>query len=86
VLVRAVVVLVLAVATVAYGLVTGFKVEPVKAAWSGKADPEDGVWQSITCNFDEPIFADLFTGTADTAEYQVRMLIPGGKAGHFPIY
>jgi hypothetical protein len=77
VLVRAVVVFMLAVATAACGLVTGLKVEPVKATWSGKADPEDGVWQSITCNFDEPIYTEYFTGTATGQQYQVQLQLPG---------
>ena len=76
---RTVVLLVLAAATASYGLVTGLRIEPVKAAWSGKVEPNPltgGIWQSITCNFDEPIYAEFFTGTATNQQYQVQLQFP----------
>ena len=47
------VVLLLLIAGVAFPIIVGYHIEPVKAAWSGLADPEDGVSQLVTCNFDE---------------------------------
>jgi hypothetical protein len=86
VLVRAVVVFMLAVATAACGLVTGLKVEPVKAAWSGKADPEDGVSQGLTINFDEldsasGAYCELFAGSrGGGGAYHLSVLTnPGGS-------
>jgi len=83
--VRAVVVFGVAVVMMAHGLVTGFKVEPVKAAWSGKADPEDGVAQVITINFDElgnaaGAYCELFAGTeGGGGAYHVSVkTVPGG--------
>lgn len=83
---RAVVVFVLAVATAACGLVTGLKVEPVKAAWSGKADPEDGVSQGVTINFDEldsasGAYCELFVGSrGGGGAYHLSVLTnPGGS-------
>ncbi len=82
---RAVVVFVVAVVTMAHGLVTGFRVEPVKAAWSGKADPEDGVAQVLTVNFDElnsasGAYCELFAGTmGGGGAYHVSVrTYPGG--------
>jgi hypothetical protein len=48
-------------AAAAYSLVVGYKVEPVKQAWSGMADPDPdhGVSEVITVNFDLPITAAL---------------------------
>lgn len=51
-------------AAAAYSLVVGYKVEPVKQAWSGMADPDPdhGVSEVITVNFDEPVYCELFVG------------------------
>jgi len=86
--VRAVVVFVLSVVASSYGLVTGLKVEPVKAAWSGKADPNPltgGVWQSVTINFDEldsasGVYCELFAGAQGSGgAYHLSVLTnPGG--------
>ena len=46
----------------AYPLMTAYKVEPVKASWSGMADAEDGISQTITCNFDSIKRVELFIG------------------------
>jgi hypothetical protein len=65
---------------VSLGLVQVVKVEPVKASWSGWAHrlpPYNYVAQGITCNFDEPVYAEYFTGTATGQQYQVQLLIPG---------
>jgi hypothetical protein len=61
----------------AYPLVTGCHIEPVKASWSGRIDPEDTIAQSLTCNLDTPIYAEFFTGTATGRQYQVQLKFPG---------
>jgi hypothetical protein len=66
--------------SVAFPLVTGYHVEPVKAAWSGWSPsefPNNFVSQGVTCNFDEPIYAEYFTGTATNGQYQVQLKFPG---------
>ena len=50
-----------------YSYVTGYHVEPVKAAWSGWTAFQGGVSQVITCNFDEfdsasAGYVELFAG------------------------
>ena len=59
----------------AYGYVTAYHVEPVKASWSGWTTLQNNsVSEVITCNFDEPIYAEYFTGTATGQQYQVQLL------------
>jgi len=68
--VKAVILLTVVVVAGGFCLVSGYKVEPVKAQWSGMADPNPltgGVSQVITCNFDEldsasSGYVELFTG------------------------
>jgi len=48
-----VVVAALIAASVASGYVRAYAIDPVRADWSGKADPEDGIGQVITVNFDQ---------------------------------
>jgi hypothetical protein len=64
---------------VSLGLVQVVKVEPVKAPWSGWMHrlPPYNVAQGITCNFDEPIYTEYFTGTATNGQYQVQLKFPG---------
>jgi hypothetical protein len=65
--VRAVAVL-MAVVTSGFGFVTGYKVEPVQAAWSGKADPNPltgGVSQTVVACWDSLERIELFAGTKD---------------------
>jgi len=65
---------------VSLGFVQVVKVEPVKASWSGwvrRLPPNNYVAQGITCNFDVPIFADYFTGTATSQSYRVELRFPG---------
>jgi hypothetical protein len=65
---------------VSLGLVQVVKIEPVKASWSGCVNrlvPYNYVTQSITCNFDEPIYSEYFTGTATDQQYQVQLQFPG---------
>jgi len=62
----------------AYGYVTAYHVEPVKASWSGWTTLQNNyVSEVITCNFDEPVYAEYFTGTATGQQYQVQLQIPG---------
>lgn len=48
----------------AFPYVVGYHVEPVKALWSGRADPrpDHGVAQTVTCNFDSLSYVELFAG------------------------
>jgi hypothetical protein len=65
---------------VSLGHVQVVKVEPVKAAWSGRVHrlpPDNYFAQGITCNFDAPVYADFFTGIATDHEYQVEIRVPG---------
>jgi hypothetical protein len=75
---RSVVVLLMAgmIAT-AFGYVSVYKTEPVKAAWSGRVGYDVGVGQGVVCNFAEPIYADYFTGTATSQQYQVQLKFLG---------
>ncbi len=76
---KTIVVMVLAasVTTPAFALVQGMNTEPVKASWSGKVRPDSGVGQGLTCNFDVPVYAEFFTGTATGQQYQVKIIVPG---------
>jgi len=69
-------------ATAAYPLVTGYKVEPVKASWSGKvwpSPPQGGVSQIITCNFDSLAYVELFAGFSEgDGQYRVVVSEYGG--------
>jgi hypothetical protein len=65
----------------ALALVNVYHVDPVKAAWSGWAHRGDAVSEGITCNFDEPIYAEFFTGTATNAQYKVELRLPPGPGG-----
>jgi hypothetical protein len=76
---RVVLLSVAAIAASASALTKAYSVEPVKAAWSGKAAPGDGVCQTVTCSFDTPIYAEFFTGMATAQEYQVQLRLPGEK-------
>jgi hypothetical protein len=52
-------------ASVAFGFVTGYHVEPVKAALSGWTPgefPNRYVSQTVTCNFDSLSYVELFAG------------------------
>ncbi len=54
----------LLLAGAAFPYVVGLHVDPVKALWSGKADPRPGhgVSQTVTCNFDSLSYVELFAG------------------------
>jgi hypothetical protein len=47
---------------VACASVVGYHIEPVKASWSGLADPEDGVAQSVVACWDSLDRVELFAG------------------------
>ncbi len=67
-------VIVLMAVSMASGNVRAYAIDPVRADWSGKADPEDGVSQVLTTNFDEPITASLFCGERGVGGgYHVRL-------------
>jgi hypothetical protein len=78
-----VLVLMAAVLSSAYGLVTAYHVEPVKAAWSGwtHRPPVSGYYVSevITDNFDELVYCEFFNGKGSNAGIDVQVLTcPGG--------
>jgi hypothetical protein len=64
----------------ASGNLRSYAIDPVRADWSGKADPEDGVSEILTINFDEPITASLFCGSPGAGgSYNVDIYAyPGG--------
>jgi hypothetical protein len=84
-----VLVLVAAMLSSAYGLVSGYHVEPVKATWSGWTAFQGYVSEVLTVNFDEldsaagGCYCELFAGTkAGGGQYNLSVLTyPGG----FPI-
>jgi hypothetical protein len=55
-------VLLLLIAGVACASVVGYHIEPVKASWSGLADPEDGVAQQVVACWDTLERVELFAG------------------------
>jgi hypothetical protein len=66
-------------ASAAAGAVCAYAVDPVKAAWSGKADPEDGVSQTLTCNWDEldstaGAYVELFVGSRGASPANAYLL------------
>jgi hypothetical protein len=71
---RIAVVVLLTMASVSLGLVVGYKVEPVKAAWSGATDtipPNNKVSQILTCCWDSlggtaGGYVELFQGDTGT--------------------
>ena len=66
--------------SMASGNLRAYAIDPVRADWSGKADPEDGVSEILTINFDEPITASLFCGSPGAGgSYNVDIYAyPGG--------
>jgi hypothetical protein len=70
----------------AYPLMTAYKVEPVKASWSGMADPRPdyGISQTITCNWDHLDsatggYVELFAGDHGAGgSYHLNISEPGG--------
>jgi hypothetical protein len=62
---------------VAFPLVSVYHLDPVRANWSGRVRPDLGVSELITMNADLPIFADYFTGTKTSQQYQVQLKFPG---------
>jgi hypothetical protein len=64
----------------AHGYVTGYHVEPVKAAWSGLTrylEPNNFVSQGVTCNFDSLSYVELFAGAkGNGGAYQVQVDCP----------
>jgi hypothetical protein len=72
--------------SMASGNLRAYAIDPVRADWSGKADPEDGVSQVLTCNFDEldsatGAYCELFAGSKGAGgAYHVSVLTyPGGS-------
>ncbi|HDQ99863.1 MAG TPA: hypothetical protein ENN51_06230 [candidate division WOR-3 bacterium] len=80
---KAVAILLMALASVSLGLVQVYSVEPVKAAWSGWTRTilgQDTISQTITCNWDSIVYCELFVGDfSDTGAYKVDVYeLPGG--------
>jgi hypothetical protein len=71
-------VLVTLLVTVSSALVQAISVDPVKASWSGWTpwlEPNNYVSEVLTVNFDLPITASLFCGSAGAGgDYQVSIL------------
>jgi hypothetical protein len=69
--------------SVAFPLVTGYHVEPVKAAWSAWAPsefPYNYISQTVTCNFDEVVYFELFVGDYnDSGAFKVDVYEVGGE-------
>jgi hypothetical protein len=67
-------VLLLLIAGVAGASVVGYHIDPVKAAWSGRADPENGVAQTVVACWDSLERIELFAGTkGDTGTYSATV-------------
>jgi len=63
--------------SVASGNVRAYAIDPVRANWSGKADPEDGVSEVITVCFDsltDPAYIECFVGDGNPTGYKVQVL------------
>ncbi len=78
-------VLVLMTPNVVSALVQAYSVVPVKAVWSGLADPEDGVSQTLTCNFDSLVYVELFCGeqgAGGTYDCEVHDGQTGARVAH----
>jgi hypothetical protein len=75
-----VLVLMAAVLSSVYGLVTAYHVEPVKAAWSGWTTLQNNhVSQSVTCNFDSLSYVELFAGDSGSTGSGYRVGVWGGN-------
>jgi hypothetical protein len=67
---------------VAFPLVVGYHVDPVKSSWSGWTPsefPNNYVSEILTCNFDEVVYCELFAGeTLSGQNYNVDVYeLPG---------
>jgi hypothetical protein len=65
----------------AAAMVAAYHTDPVRADWSGMADPrpEYGVSEVITVAFDSLAYCELFSGQASSERYFVDVLtFPGG--------
>ena len=75
-------VLLVALAVSANALTRAYTVEPrtqLWSGWTGWQEPNNYVSQIITCNFDGPVYCELFVGQGSDAEYKVEMLtMPDG--------
>jgi len=68
--------------SVASGNVRAYAIDPVRANWSGKADPEDGVSEVITVCFDsltDPAYIECFVGDGNPTGYKVEVLTHPGQ-------
>jgi hypothetical protein len=69
----------------ALGLVCAYRVDPVKASWSGWTHSGDTVAQTLTCNFDSPTYVELFVGgivNGDAYNLDVRDGSTGDRVAH----
>jgi hypothetical protein len=76
------VVIALMAVSVASGNLRAYAIDPVRADWSGKADPEDGVSEVITVCFDsltDPAYIECFVGDGNPMGYKVEVLTHPGR-------
>ncbi|MCX6843465.1 MAG: T9SS type A sorting domain-containing protein [candidate division WOR-3 bacterium] len=71
-------VLLLLIAGVAFASVAGYHIEPVKASWSGLADPEDGVAQSVVACWDSLERVELFAGAKGSGGAYTAQVLEDG--------
>jgi hypothetical protein len=73
-------VLLLLIAGVASPSAIGYHIEPVKALWSGLADPEDGVSQQVVACWDTLERVELFAGAkGNGGEYRAGVRLDGDE-------
>jgi len=58
------------------GYIRAYSVEPVKAQWSGKARPDLGISQVITCNFDSLKEVHFFAGERGNGGSYTATVLP----------
>jgi hypothetical protein len=66
---------------VAFPLVVGYHVEPVKAEWSGwtsQQAPNNRVSEVLTCNFDSLAYVELFAGAKDAGGAYTAIVLDSG--------
>ncbi len=75
---KRIIVCILLIAGMAMAYLKAYEVEPVKAQWSGKARPDIGISQIITCNFDSLVYCEFFNGKGSAAGIHVSVLTMSG--------
>jgi hypothetical protein len=73
-------VLLLLIAGVASASVVGYHIDPVNAAWSGRADPENGVSQTVVACWDSLDRVELFAGAnGNGGQYRAGVWLDGAE-------